>query len=84
MIKNNIGVRRKIWFGVLPILAIAVHFLTSNIFLYGVYDLFLNILHVPQEQFMKFSYLAEMLVYIVLILIFFIIYKWHSKKTRTK
>ena len=82
MIKNNIGVRRKIWFGVLPILAIAVHFLTSNIFLYGVYDLFLNILHVPQEQFMKFSYLAEMLVYIVLILIFFIIYKLAFKKDK--
>ena len=75
MTKNNIDVRRKIWFTALPILAIVAHFFSSTIFLYSVYDLFLNVLHIPQEQFMKFSYLAEMLVYVALILIFFIIYK---------
>lgn len=82
MAKNNIDVRQKIWFILLPILAIGIHFFSSNIFLHGVYDLFLNVLRIPKEQFMKFSYLAEMLVYLVLILIFFIIYKLAFRKDK--
>lgn len=82
MTKNNIDVRRKIWFAALPILAIAGHFLTSSIFLYCIYYLFVNIFHIPEEQFMKFSYLAEILVDVILILIFFVIYKLAFRKDK--
>jgi len=82
MTKNNIDVRRKIWFAALPILVITTHFFTSSIFLYGIYDLFVNIFHIPKEQFMKFSYLAEILLDVVLMLVFFIIYKLAFRKDK--
>ena len=80
MAENKISVGQKIWFILLPILAIAFHFFSYNLLLSMVYDLFLNVLKVPTGQFMKFSYLAEVLVCVILILIFFIVYKVAFKK----
>lgn len=74
-IKDN-----KILFLILPILAIAFHFFATDILMYSVYYLFLKVLGIPKEQFMKFSYLAETLVYVILIFIFFAIYRLNFKK----
>ena len=62
-------------FIVIPILAVALHFLMSNILYFSVEKLFLDALHIPEEQFMKISYLGELLIYSVLIILFFTIYR---------
>lgn len=61
-------------FVAIPVLAIAAHFVISNILYFSVEKLFLDILHISEEHFAKFSYLGELLIYVVLILLFFIIY----------
>lgn len=68
---------------VIPVLAIALHFLLSNLLYYFIEKLFLDLLHFPQQQVMKYSYLGEILIYGVLILIFFTFYKllWRKEKT---
>lgn len=81
--KNKIN-DKKLLFSIIPIIAIALHFFLTDILMYGVQYLFLKILNISQEQFMKFSYLAEMPVYIILMLVFFIIYKITFKKMRTQ
>ena len=75
MTKNNVDIWHKMRFIAIPVLAIAAHFLMSNILYYAVENLFLNVLHIPEAQFVKFAYLGELLVYIALILIFFVAYK---------
>ena len=59
----------------IPILAIALHFLLSNLLYFLVERLVLDIFHIPPQQFMKHSYWGEILVYAVLILVFFTLYK---------
>lgn len=75
MAKNKIDIRHNKRFIIFPILAIVAHFLMSNILYFAVEKLFLDILHIPEARFIKFAYLGEILVYIVLIFIFFPIYK---------
>jgi hypothetical protein len=58
-----------------PIFVIALHLILSNILYYTAEKLVLDIFHIPKEQFAKFSYLGEVFVYAVLILVFFTIYK---------
>ena len=58
-----------------PIFIIALHLILSNILYYTAEKLVLDIFHIPKEQFAKFSYLGEVFVYAVLILVFFTIYK---------
>lgn len=67
--------KRKVWFALLPVIAIAAFFLLSNILSYGVLALFMNVLRMSANQFAKFSYLAEVLVGIILIILFFAVYK---------
>ena len=59
----------------IPILAIALHFLLSNLFYFLVERLVLDVFHIPPQQFMKHSYWGEILIYAVLILVFFTLYK---------
>ena len=59
----------------IPILAIALHFLLSNLLYFLVERLVLDIFHIPLQQFMKHSYWGEILIYAVLILVFFTLYK---------
>ena len=65
---------KKRYFAI-PILAIALHFLLSNLFYFLVERLVLDVFHIPPQQFMKHSYWGEILIYAVLILVFFTLYK---------
>lgn len=75
MVKNNFNTNRKLQFILLPILAIAIHYFMSGVLLYGFYSFFINVLHITEEQFVCFSSLVEIFINIVLILIFFIVYR---------
>lgn len=72
--------QHKIRFIILPVLAIAAHYLMTNVLYMVVGVLFLDVLKIQPEQFMKFSYLAEMLIYIIMILIFFAVSKLTLKR----
>lgn len=65
---------KKRYFAI-PILAIALHFLLSNLLYFLVERLVLDVFHIPPQQFMKYSYWGEILICAVLILIFFMLYK---------
>lgn len=69
------GIGKKIWFFLLPVLAIALHYSMSGILLYGFYSFFLNVLHLTQEQFDAVSGWAEIFVNFVLIVLFFAVYR---------
>ena len=58
---------KKRYFAI-PILAIALHFLLSNLLYFLVERLVLDVFHIPPQQFMKHSYWGEILIYAVLIL----------------
>ena len=75
MSNNNMDRWYKTKFIAFPIFVIALHLILSNILYYTVEKLVLDIFHIPKEQFAKFSYLGEVFVYAVLILVFFTIYK---------
>ncbi|RHO59163.1 CPBP family intramembrane metalloprotease, partial [Butyricicoccus sp. AM05-1] len=47
----------------IPILAIALHFLLSNLLYFLVERLVLDVFHIPPQQFMKYSYWGEILIY---------------------
>ena len=66
MTKNNVDIWHKMRFIAIPVLAIAAHFLLSNLLYYFVERLFLDIFHIPVQQFMKYSYLGELLISTVL------------------
>ena len=82
MTKNNVDIWHKMRFIAIPVLAIAAHFLLSNLLYYFVERLFLDIFHIPVQQFMKYSYLGELLISTVLILVCFIFYKllWRKEE----
>ena len=61
---------KKRYFAI-PILAVALHFLLSNLFYFLVERLVLDVFHISPQQFMKHSYWGEILIYAVLILVFF-------------
>ena len=65
---------KKRYFAI-PILAIALHFLLSNLLYFLVERLVLDVFHIPPQQFMNYSYWGEILIYAVLILAFFTLYK---------
>ena len=65
---------KKRYFAI-PILAIALHFLLSNLLYFLVERLVLDVFHIPPQQFMKHSYWGEILIYAVLNLVFFTLYK---------
>ena len=65
---------KKRYFAI-PILAIALDFLLSNLLYFLVERLVLDVFHIPPQQFMKYSYWGEILIYSVLILVFFMLYK---------
>ena len=75
MSNNNMDRWYKTKFIAFPIFVIALHLILSNILYYTAEKLVLDIFHIPKEQFAKFSYLGEVFVYAVLILVFFTIYK---------
>ena len=65
---------KKRYFAI-PILAIALHFLLSNLLYSLVERLVLDVFHISPQQFMNYSYCGEILIYAVLILVFFTLYK---------
>ena len=65
---------KKRYFAI-PILAIALHFFLSNLLYFLVERLVLDVFHISPQQFMKYSYWGEILIYAVLILVFFTLYK---------
>ena len=52
----------------------------SNLLYFLVERLVLDVFHIPPQQFMKYSYWGEILIYSVLILVFFTLYKLLWKK----
>lgn len=76
---------KKRYFAI-PILAIALHFLLSNLLYFLVERLVLDVFHIPPQQFMKYSYWGEILIYAVLILVFFVLYKllWRKEESGTR
>ena len=64
---------KKRYFAI-PILAIALHFLLSNLLYFLVERLVLDVFHISPQQFMNNSYWGEILIYAVLILVFFTLY----------
>ena len=75
MSNNNMEIWYRTKFIIFPIFVITLHLVLSNILYYIAEKLVLDIFHIPKEQFAKFSYLGEVFVYAVLILVFFTIYK---------
>ena len=75
---------KKRYFAI-PVLAIVLHFLLSNLLYFLVERLVLDIFHFPPQQFMKYSYWGELLIYAVLILVFFALYKllWRKEESGT-
>ncbi len=69
-------------FIIIPVLAVVFHFLMSNILYFSVERLFLDVLRIPEEQVGESFYLGELIVYAVLIILFFIIYRLLWKKDR--
>ena len=65
---------KKRYFAI-PILAIALHFLLSNLLYFLVERLVLGVFHISPQQFMNYSYWGEILICAVLILVFFTLYK---------
>ena len=65
---------KKIYFAI-PSLAIALHLLLSNLLYFLVERLVLDVFHISPQQFMNYSYWGEILIYAVLILVFFTLYK---------
>lgn len=75
MNKNNTAAWGRGRFLAIPILAIAAHFLLFNL-LYLLFEgLFLGVLQLPAAQIAKFSYLTELLIYVILILLFYVFYR---------
>ena len=56
---------KKRYFAI-PILAIALHFLLSNLLYFLVERLVLDVFHISPQQFMNYSYWGEILIYAVL------------------
>lgn len=73
MVKNNLW--RKIWFVALPIIVTTAHYYLTKALTMGTLELFFNILKMPQEKFIDILYLTEILQYLILMIIFFVIYK---------
>ena len=81
MAKNNLKVWHKIWFAALPILATVAHYFISRALNQATLELFLVVLKMPMERFIDILYLAEVLQYLILFIIFFAVYKLAIKRT---
>lgn len=75
MSDNTMTIGYRIKFIAFPLFVILLHLILSNLLYFTTEKLVLEIFHIPQAQFAKFSYLGEAFVYAVLILVFFTIYK---------
>lgn len=84
MIKNNLNIREKLCFINLSLVVIAMHYFLSNILLYGIYNFFINILHITEKHFITFSNWAEIFINIILIFIFLTIHCLIFKKRDTQ
>ena len=80
MAKNKIDLWYKIRFIGLPVVSIVAYFFLSRALNKWVLDLFLGVLKVPMIQFIEFMYLAEILISLILLIIFFVVYELLVKK----
>ena len=80
MAKNKGSLWYKIWFIVLPIVSITAYYYLSIALNKWVLDLVLGVLKVPMIQFIEFMYLAEILISLILLIIFFVVYELFVKK----
>ena len=62
-------------YSLFPFLQSHCIFLLSNLLYFLVERLVLDVFHISPQQFMKYSYWGEILIYAVLILVFFTLYK---------
>ena len=80
MAKNKGSLWYKIWFIVLPMVSITAYYYLSIALNKWVLDLVLGVLKVPMIQFIEFMYLAEILISLILLIIFFVVYELFVKK----
>ena len=80
MAKNKIDLWYKIRFIALPIVSIILYYFLSRALNKWVLELFLGVLKVPMMQFIEFMYLAEILISLILLIVFFIVYELLVKK----
>ena len=80
MTKNKVDLWYKIWFIALPIVSIVAYYFLSRALNKWVLDLFLGVLKVPMMQFIEFMYLAEILISLILLIVFFLVYELLVKK----
>lgn len=80
MANNKVDLWYKIRFITLPIVSIVAYFFLSRALNKWVLDLFLGVLKVPMMQFIEFMYLAEILISLILLIIFFVVYEIFIKK----
>lgn len=80
----NVGLNayNKIGFFSLPILAIIFHYIMSNILYISMSRLLFDTLHLSEIRVKEFYYLGEILIYILLVVIFFAIYKFTTGRYR--
>ncbi len=82
MIENNANANNKKWFFVFPFLAIVLHYFLSNLLYFATDKLFLDVFPLSKNRLIEFSYLAETLIYMILIVLFFAIYKVTTGKNK--
>lgn len=82
MNKYNVKLWNRIYFTMLPIISIVIYYFLSRALNKGVFELFIGILKIPMVQFIEFLYLAEILISLILLIVFFVIYELAVKKGR--
>ena len=80
MTKNNENLWSKIGFIALPILSIIAYYYLTKYLNVLAFELFLGILKIPMQQFIKFMYLSDILIALIQLIIFFVIYKLLVKR----
>lgn len=80
MTKNNENLWCKIGFIALAILSIIGYYYLTKYLNVLAFQLFLGILKIPMQQFIKFMYLSDILIASIQLIIFFVIYKLLVKR----
>ena len=84
MTKNNENLWSKIGFIALAMLSIIAYYYLTKYLNVLALKLFLGILKIPMQQFIKFMYLSDILIDLIQLIIFFVIYKLLVKRNVLK
>lgn len=73
--RSNTYKRSSKWYFVLPVATICFHYILMNLLYFAIGKVFLDVLHFSNEQVAEFTSLGDILMYTILIVVFFTIYK---------